>query len=220
MIRSNILIGFLVTIAVVAINSSARSDTDLRQFYITKLFAIETRISTLASNKNMDRRRELINLKNHRSIIERRLAAYSYYCEKPCFRSTESEHISKAEIDRIIERKARKYGIKPNFIKALIKCESNYNIFARSRKGAMGLTQLMPETCKDMGVRNPWSPHENIEAGTRYITILLKEFRDARKALQAYNCGPEILRRGHKVPLESRRYAKAVLAHYFKLNSK
>lgn len=221
MIRSNVFI--VVTIAVIAINSSVHADYygDLRQFYITKLFAIETRISILKNHNNRNKRQdqELINLREDKSIIERRLDACSYYYERSGSWGVERFHTAKEEIDRIIQKKARKYGINPNFIKALVKCESDYNTYARSRKGAMGLTQLMPKTCKDMGVKNPWSPAENIEGGIRYITLLLKEFKDARKALQAYNCGPEVLRRGKTIPLESERFANAVLAHFKRLNS-
>jgi len=57
---------------------------------------------------------------------------------------------------------------------AIIKCESNYDVRALSRAGAMGLMQLMPETAGDLGVENPWSPEENIDGGIRYIVALIK----------------------------------------------
>jgi soluble lytic murein transglycosylase-like protein len=94
---------------------------------------------------------------------------------------------------------------------AIIKCESNYDVRALSRAGAMGLMQLMPETAADLGVGNPWSPTENIDGGIRYILALLIEFRDPWKALVSYNCGSETLRRGLLIPSESQRYARKVL---------
>ena len=119
--------------------------------------------------------------------------------------------MSRARIDPIIAAKALLYGVNPDFVHAIIKCESNYDVQALSRAGAMGLMQLMPETAADLGVVNPWSPAENIDGGVRYILALLEEFRDPWKALVSYNCGPEILRRGLPIPAESRRYASKVL---------
>jgi len=119
--------------------------------------------------------------------------------------------MSKESIAPIVAAKAILYGVNPDFIHAIIKCESNYDVQALSRAGAMGLMQLMPETAADLGVENPWSPAENIDGGVRYILAMLKEFRDPWKALVSYNCGPEILRRGLPIPAESRLYAGKVL---------
>jgi soluble lytic murein transglycosylase-like protein len=119
--------------------------------------------------------------------------------------------MSRESIGSIVAVKAQFYGVNPDFIHAIIKCESNYDVQALSRAGAMGLMQLMPETAADLGVQNPWSPAENIDGGVRYILAMLKEFRDPWKALVSYNCGPEILRQGLPIPGESRRYARKVL---------
>jgi soluble lytic murein transglycosylase-like protein len=119
--------------------------------------------------------------------------------------------MERGRIDPIIIEKSWLYGVNPDFVHAIIKCESNYDVQALSRAGAMGLMQLMPETAADLGVENPWSPTENIDGGIRYIRAMLKEFRDPWKALVSYNCGPEILRRGLPIPAESRRYAGKVL---------
>ena len=124
--------------------------------------------------------------------------------------------MSRGRIDPIIAAKAQFYGVNPDFVHAIIKCESNYDVQALSRAGAMGLMQLMPETAADLGVENPWSPEENIDGGVRYILVLLDEFRDPWKALVSYNCGPEILRHGLPVPAESRRFAGKVLRAFTK----
>jgi soluble lytic murein transglycosylase-like protein len=119
--------------------------------------------------------------------------------------------MSKEKIDPIVTATAERYGINPDFVHAIIKCESNYDAQALSRAGAMGLMQLMPETAADLGVKNPWSPAENIDGGVRYILAMLKEFGDPWKALVSYNCGPEILRQGLPIPAESRSFAGKVL---------
>ena len=124
------------------------------------------------------------------------------------------------DIHRIVDQKARKFGIKPNFIRAMVKCESDYNIRAVSRKGAKGLMQLMPDTAREMGVRDIWSPPENIEGGVKYIFLLLKEFNgDVQKSLIAYNCGPNRIRKKMFIPPESVIYAKRVIGTFKRLNA-
>ena len=208
---------YVLSISVVALAigiSAFACCADLSEFYITKLFAIETQISVLHRQKrtNKDEIKKLAGLIRDKSRIEAKLARSISFWQKP--------QPTREKIDRMIEEKARKYGINPNFIKALVQCESGYNVYAYSRKGAMGLTQLMPETCRDMGIKRPFSPEENLDGGIRYIISLLREFKDVRKALYAYNAGPETIRQGKAIPLETKRFADVVLAHFARLNSK
>ena len=86
--------------------------------------------------------------------------------------------------------------------------------FARSAERAIGLMQLMPTTASKLGVRNPWDAEENLGGGIRYLARLLWEFRDVRKALAAYNAGPEVVRRSLAVPRETRLFVEAVLGHF------
>lgn len=121
----------------------------------------------------------------------------------------------RAEIEAIIEIKSRQYGIHSHFIRAIIKHESNWNPTARSKSNAMGLMQLMPATAKELGVTNPWSPEENIDGGTRYIAMLLREFsEDPWLALCAYHAGPTRART-NTIPEESIRYANAVMNSFY-----
>ena len=117
----------------------------------------------------------------------------------------------------IVYEKATKYSLDPSLVKAVIKAESNWNERAVSRKGAMGLMQLMPTTANEMDVRNPFNPEENIEGGTRYLRYLLEKYNgDLTLALAAYNAGPKRIDTYGTVPpiTETRHYVNRVLSLY------
>jgi murein DD-endopeptidase MepM/ murein hydrolase activator NlpD len=117
--------------------------------------------------------------------------------------------------DPHIERASRKYNIPPSLVRAVIHAESGYRPTARSPVGAMGLMQLMPPTAKEMGVRDPWDPAQNIDGGTRYLRVLANRFGgDVRKMVAAYNAGPgAVLKYGGQVPpyKETQAYVVKVL---------
>jgi soluble lytic murein transglycosylase-like protein len=93
-------------------------------------------------------------------------------------------------LDPVIKRMSKKYGVGIGLIKSIIKQESRYNNWAVSPAGAKGLMQIMPETCKRFGVRNPFDPIQNIEGGTKYLRFLMKRFkRNNVLAIAAYNAG-------------------------------
>jgi hypothetical protein len=118
---------------------------------------------------------------------------------------------------RIVHEKAREYNIDPSLVKAVIKTESNWNYMAVSRKGAMGLMQLMPSTANDMNVHNPFNPEENIEGGIKYLKYLLERFNgDLTLALAAYNAGPKTVEKFGLVPpiTETKQYVSKVLSLY------
>ncbi len=111
---------------------------------------------------------------------------------------------------------AGKYGLDKSFLASVIKAESAWNPNAVSSRGARGLMQLMPGTASDLGVSDPFDPGQNIDGGARYLSSLLKRFGgDKRKALVAYNWGPENAARWNgdikKLPMETRDYIKKVL---------
>lgn len=115
--------------------------------------------------------------------------------------------------DRTIDVLARRYSLSPDLIKAVALVESGFDPGAVSRKGAMGLMQLMPETAASLGVSNPMDPDENLSGGARYLRLLLNEFRgNVSLALAAYNAGPGAVRRSHGIPAydETRSYVKKV----------
>ena len=117
--------------------------------------------------------------------------------------------------DRHIRHAARVHKVDPLLIKAIIKTESAFNRYAVSSKGARGLMQLMPATAKDLKVKDPFDPRQNIYGGTKYIKWLLKRFNgNLRLSLAAYNAGPARVRnRVPRIP-ETIAYVKKVLRQY------
>ena len=115
--------------------------------------------------------------------------------------------------DSFIDRLAREYRVSAELIKAVAVVESDLNPHAVSRKGAMGLMQLMPETARAHGVRDAFDPLQNLRGGTRYLSALLLRYdHDLDLALAAYNAGPGAVRRHGGVPgfPETERYIRRV----------
>lgn len=113
----------------------------------------------------------------------------------------------------IVADVSARHGVDPLLVHALIEAESAYRPDAVSPRGAAGLMQLMPATLERFGVADPYDPAMNIDAGTRYLRILLDEF-GTRGALAAYNAGEAAVRQFNGVPpyAETRRYVGHVLA--------
>lgn len=125
------------------------------------------------------------------------------------------KHIN--EINKIVDHYAKENKISPNLLKAVIKVESNYNVKAISNKGAKGLMQLMPSVLKDYKVNNPFSPDENIRAGSGLLKSLLKEYNfDYKKALAAYNAGRKQVNNAQGVPnfKETKDFVQKVINSY------
>jgi soluble lytic murein transglycosylase-like protein len=116
----------------------------------------------------------------------------------------------------LIQAAAQRQALPEALLTAIIAVESGFNDRAVSRKGALGLMQLMPATARKLGVRNAFVPEDNIQAGAAYLRELLEEFQqDLRLALAAYNAGPVAVRRaGGRVPAiaETQDYVSRVLA--------
>jgi hypothetical protein len=105
------------------------------------------------------------------------------------------------DVGRIVEQAARTHDIDPLLVHSMIKAESNYNPFAVSPKGAMGLMQLMPATARELGVKNVFDARENIDGGVRYYKYLKTLYNnDDRLALAAYNAGPGAVAKYGTVP--------------------
>jgi len=118
------------------------------------------------------------------------------------------------QYSRIIKNTSEKYAIPQKLIKSIIKQESGFNPKAVSPKGAKGLMQLMPQTANLLGVKNIFNPEENIEAGVKYLRMMLNRFQgDIKLALAAYNAGPEAVEKNKGVPdyQETKDYISNVL---------
>jgi soluble lytic murein transglycosylase-like protein len=116
----------------------------------------------------------------------------------------------------IITETCGRYGVDAELVKAVIQVESNYNHRAVSRKGAMGLMQLMPGTASRYGVEQAFDPQQNVEGGVRYLRDLLELFQDTKLALAAYNAGEGAVQRYNGIPkyTETQNYVRKVLALY------
>jgi soluble lytic murein transglycosylase-like protein len=112
----------------------------------------------------------------------------------------------------IIDRVAAEQGVPVKLVRAVIQVESAYQERARSRKGAMGLMQLMPETARQYAVADPYDPAANIEAGIKHLKSLLQRL-PMTLALAAYNAGEGAVQRFHGIPPypETQQYVSRIL---------
>jgi soluble lytic murein transglycosylase-like protein len=122
-----------------------------------------------------------------------------------------------AELSRLIEESARRHGLDPGLVLAVVSVESGFRPEAVSPKGAQGLMQLMPRTAASLGVRDAFDPEQNVDAGVRHLEGLVRLYGgDLTRALAAYNAGQGAVARHGGVPpyRETRAYVRRVLAAY------
>lgn len=120
-----------------------------------------------------------------------------------------------------VDAAALAHGLDPKLLHALVVTESAYRADAVSPAGAGGLTQLMPRTAFDLGVRDRFDPIENLRGGADYLARQILRFRDLRLALAAYNAGPDRVARLGRVPdlAETRAYVASVIECYLALTA-
>lgn len=119
-------------------------------------------------------------------------------------------------IDALVKQAAQKYGVDPKLVAAVVEAESGGDQSVVSSAGAIGVMQLMPETAASLGV-DPYDTKQNIEGGTMYLGRMIKNFGgDLRKAVAAYNAGPQAVRDYNGVPpyAETQAYVNRVLDMY------
>jgi len=124
--------------------------------------------------------------------------------------------------EKLVREAAERHRVDPALIRAVIETESNWNAGAISRKGAIGLMQLIPTTAQRFGVNDLYSPQQNVDAGVRYLKTLLQRYNgNLDLALAAYNAGEGAVDRAHGVPAfrETRDYVQKVQNAYFRPGS-
>jgi soluble lytic murein transglycosylase len=125
---------------------------------------------------------------------------------------------STEKYDSLISDASERHGVSFPLLKAIIKAESDFDPHAVSKKGATGLMQIMPENFKPLGIRDPFDPWENINAGARYFKQMYDRFKGKLAlSLAAYNAGPTAVDRYKTIPPyeETEEYVRRVLKYYY-----
>lgn len=130
---------------------------------------------------------------------------------------TNSQPTSADDLIAAIAEASETYSIEPELLLAVVATESRCRSEAISRRGAMGVMQLMPTTAMWLGVENPHLVRDNVLGGAKYLAYLLARYKgNSRLALGAYNAGPVAVRKHKGVPAlkETQAYVKKVMALY------
>jgi len=121
-------------------------------------------------------------------------------------------------IEKLVREASERHRVDPALVRAVIQTESNWNASAFSRKGAIGLMQLIPTTAQRFGANDAFNPQQNVDAGVRYLRTLLERYNgNLDLALAAYNAGEGAVDRAHGIPSfrETRNYVQRVQQAYF-----
>lgn len=120
------------------------------------------------------------------------------------------------DVVKMLQFSARQHGVDPKLAVAVAKTESEFSPSVVSSAGAIGVMQLMPDTARGLGVKDPYDARQNVDGGVRYLKQMLDAFDgDVKKAVAAYNAGPQAVRSYGGVPpyAETQNYVKKVLAN-------
>jgi len=133
-------------------------------------------------------------------------------------RKHEAMSLDRDGAEALVKEAAERHRIDPALVRAVIQTESGWNAAAVSRKGAVGLMQLVPSTAQRYGVKDLFSPKQNVDAGVRYLKALLERYNgNLDLALAAYNAGEGAVDRARGIPSfrETRNYVQRVQGFYF-----
>jgi len=215
--------------ALAVITSS--TDDNGRKVYVNESFAAVTskrsedpaRRSSLAFWSAAEHRWKPVPSANVRAARSAAAEVNHYLGEQPGESTSltsfaPGKSFSPEDIDAAIDRAAARHNVDPNLVRAVIKVESNFNPNAVSRKGAMGLMQLMPQTARQLKVANPFDPQQNVDAGVRHLKQLMENYGgDVTLTLAAYNAGQGAVARSAGIPhfAETRNYVKRITQLYY-----
>lgn len=183
-----------------------------------------TEVAKVRNSKRpqMDFVTEIIYLPPKRNkVIAIALVLFIYMFFAPRFfgllNFVKQEPVTAVKYQESIETFSKEYDVPAALVAAVIKAESDFRPNVVSPVGARGLMQVMPSTAAWLNVHNISDPHENIRAGTKYIRILLDQFRgNLVLAIASYNAGPGAVKKFGAVPPypETQKYVQKVLNNY------
>ena len=206
------------------------TDDNGRKVYVNESFPVVSskrseapvRRTSLAFWSTAEHRWKPVPSANVRAARSAAAEVNQYLGEQPGESTSQSfvrgKSFSPQDIDAAIDQAALRHNVDPNLVRAVIKVESNFNPNAVSRKGAMGLMQLMPQTARQLKVANPFDPQQNVDAGVRHLKQLMESYGgDVRLTLAAYNAGSGAVARSAGVPhfAETRNYVKRITQLYY-----
>jgi soluble lytic murein transglycosylase-like protein len=181
-------------------------------------FAAAPSRAQISLAENFDGRRMFVNTE---PVVKEKLAAATsrpksiYLPAEQTFlgRKHEAMSLDRDGAEALVKEAAERHRMNPDLIRAVIQTESGWNAGAVSRKGAVGLMQLIPTTAQRFGVKDMFSPKQNVDAGVRYLKTLLERYNgNLELALAAYNAGEGAVDRARGVPSfrETRNYVQRV----------
>jgi soluble lytic murein transglycosylase-like protein len=206
------------------------TDDNGRKVYVNESFPVvsskrseaPTRRNSLAFWSTTEHRWKPVPSANVRAARSAAAEVNQYLGEQPGESTSQSlvrgKSFSPQDIDAAIDQAASRHNVDPNLVRAVIKVESNFNPNAVSRKGAIGLMQLMPQTARQLNVANPFDPQQNVDAGVRHLKQLMENYGgDVKLTLAAYNAGQGAVARSGGVPhfAETRNYVKRITQLYY-----
>lgn len=173
-------------------------------------FEGETAVLVLRGGGEVTAPRTLIDEILPDEVPEARSVAVAALAESP---TAAAPKPSPTAIRQMVDRVAAKVGLDSKLAHAVVRTESNYEPLAVSKKGAMGLMQLMPVLIRTYDLLDPFDPERNLEAGMRHLRRLLGRF-DLRRALAAYNAGEGSVARYGGIPpyRETQQYVARIMA--------